>query len=221
MPMREEQGRYLCLSGDCAERGQSFQWINGFREHFMDKHASEDLKHFPCRFCGKLFGTNGLKNRHESMSHELRFECTQCDKKYGKKTMLIDHMRTHTGEKPFVCETCGCNFFSKQSLSWHIKQRHDDQTKKNHKCDQCNKEFNLLCTLNRHLKTVHSETRPFVCEECGKDYKVLAALKRHMEFHSGETITCVPCDLVFSYQSNYRRHYRRKHLHADVTAVKT
>jgi hypothetical protein len=39
--------------------------VNGFRDHFMEKHATDDQKCFPCKFCGKLFGTNALKNKHQ------------------------------------------------------------------------------------------------------------------------------------------------------------
>ena len=67
IPMKEENGRFYCLTGECEEKGQSFQWINGLREHFMDKHAPEDLKSFSCQFCGKMFGTNALRNKHEDL----------------------------------------------------------------------------------------------------------------------------------------------------------
>jgi hypothetical protein len=39
MPMREENGRLVCLTGECAAKGHSFQAINGLREHFMEKHG--------------------------------------------------------------------------------------------------------------------------------------------------------------------------------------
>jgi len=212
MPMKEENGRFYCLTDDCVAKGQSFQYVNGLRDHFMEKHATEDQKCFPCNFCGKLFGTNALKNKHQHIFHELKFECTLCDRKYGQKSMLDNHMRTHTGEKPFVCETCGASFFMRGNLNKHIKETHMPRvlTRDQH-CDQCGRAFFSISTLKKHIKTVHSEVRPFVCEECGKKYKAHDALKNHMETHSGISIPCEPCNLTFNSRSHYKRHMKRKH----------
>jgi hypothetical protein len=60
MPMKEENGRYFCLSEDCATKGQSFQWINGLREHFMDKESilrnSISAEKFSDKFLSSDFG---------------------------------------------------------------------------------------------------------------------------------------------------------------------
>ncbi len=76
-PFREESGRFFCLFGGCESSRQSFQYYNGLKEHFLLKHAGEDLKLFSCNYCGQKFGTNGLRNKHEYKIHEHRFECDQ------------------------------------------------------------------------------------------------------------------------------------------------
>ena len=96
-PMREEGGRFFCTHVDCLDKNLSFQWKNGLREHYMERHALESEKNFSCNFCPKKFGTNALRNKHEKISHLLRFPCVHCDKKFGKKVTLIHHMRLHTG----------------------------------------------------------------------------------------------------------------------------
>jgi KRAB domain-containing zinc finger protein len=213
MPMREENGRFYCLTDDCVAKRQSFQYANGLKDHFMDKHATEEQKNFQCRYCGKMFGTNALKNKHQFMYHELKYECTLCEKKYGQKGMLDNHMRTHTGEKPFVCETCGAGFHVRGNLNKHIRETHTAKTmSRDHHCDQCGRAFLTSSTLKKHIRTVHSDVRAFVCEECGKNYKSNDALKSHTETHKGIKIPCQYCTLTFSTKSHYRRHCKRKHM---------
>lgn len=55
------------------------------------------------------------------MSHrgERPFSCPHCDKTYGLKRDLKEHMVLHTGEKPYVCEHCGKAFARRPSLRIH------------------------------------------------------------------------------------------------------
>lgn len=55
------------------------------------------------------------------MSHrgERPFSCPHCEKSYGLKRDLKEHMVLHTGEKPYVCEHCGKAFARRPSLRIH------------------------------------------------------------------------------------------------------
>ncbi|KAI8335428.1 hypothetical protein BC941DRAFT_461972 [Chlamydoabsidia padenii] len=77
--------------------------------------------------------------------------CARHDKPFTKRHKMHNHLRTHTGERPFVCRTPGCH-----------------------------KRFSRPDSLSTHQKT-HSNVRPFVCAECGKSYFHARSLRKHLK----------------------------------------
>jgi hypothetical protein len=63
------------------------------------------------------------------------------------------------------------------------------------KCDQCERIFSVQSNLRRHIRTVHSDNRPFVCRLCGKTFNQHCNLKRHLKIHSAEELTLAGAEL--------------------------
>ena len=78
--------------------------------------------------------------------------CNICHSELFDKTALKNHMRSHTGAKPFLCSVCGDRFTQNVSLRNHVRSKHE---KKKLKCMQCPKEYTDPRTLRRHIHSVH------------------------------------------------------------------
>lgn len=106
--------------------------------------------------------------------------CTTCGKSFKQAVLLSNHMRVHTGERPFVCDICGKSFSQKGSMTTHMRIHSGDRP---FECDQCLRPFHKHSDLKRHQRT-HTGEKPFQCPICDKAFARLDVLKNnHLRLH--------------------------------------
>ncbi|XP_031550026.1 zinc finger protein 143-like [Actinia tenebrosa] len=106
-----------------------------------------------------------------------------CGKKFKKLQRLIEHKRTHTGERPCLCPKCDKTFVREMHLKRHMLSHNGT---KSFSCMHCKLMFTTKHYLKRHIDRAHN--RPFKCpyKGCKKVFKRCNLLKIHGYTHTNE-----------------------------------
>ncbi|XP_073538372.1 uncharacterized protein [Phyllobates terribilis] len=164
-------------------------------------------KKLPARLeCGKCFTKKSTIVTHErSHTGEKPFSCSECGKCFTYKSEFVQHHRIHTGEKPYSCSVCGKCFTRKSNLVIHERSHTGE---KPFSCSDCGKCYTDKSKLVKHQK-IHTGEKPFSCSECGKCFTEKSKLVKHQKIHTGEKIfSCSECGKCFTEKSKLIIHQR-------------
>ncbi|GBN25279.1 Zinc finger protein 33A [Araneus ventricosus] len=101
-----------------------------------------------------IAGPSRMNVESQLRTEHGNFICPECGKSVRCKSHLVEHYRTHTGEKPFPCDKCDKRFSTKYALTTHLRTHTGE---KPYECPICKKAFRQSSNRDKHCNNVHNK----------------------------------------------------------------
>ncbi|CAH0546335.1 unnamed protein product [Brassicogethes aeneus] len=178
---------------DKSKRMAGKDWAHGF----IKRHPDLDIKPTVKGELLQLY-TEYTPKRHI---------CDICGISVTSVYSLRNHMRTHSGEKPFSCDFCGKAFTTMKSLKVH---RRVHTKEKPFVCSVCNRGFSQSGSLQVHMRShtaifrwkdillnQESEGQNYQCTICTEIFESKKQFLEHNMQLFGDLYTCCKCQESF------------------------
>ncbi|XP_029567180.1 zinc finger E-box-binding homeobox 2 isoform X1 [Salmo trutta] len=120
----------------CPYCDRGYKRLTSLKEHIKYRHEKNE-ESVPCPLCSETFSHRTQLERHMAThkpgrdqpqllnegAGNRKFKCTECGKAFKYKHHLKEHLRIHSGEKPYECSNCKKRFSHSGSYSSHISSK--------------------------------------------------------------------------------------------------
>uniref|UniRef100_A0A8C6Y3L9 Zinc finger protein 335 n=1 Tax=Naja naja TaxID=35670 RepID=A0A8C6Y3L9_NAJNA len=152
------------------------------------------------------------KKRVDPAPKRSSFPCPVCGRVYPMQKRLTQHMKTHSSEKPHMCDKCGKSFKKRYTFKMHLLTHIQAVANHRFKCEFCDhvcEDKKLL--LNHQL--LHINDRPFRCSLCPyatvrEDFLLSHTAVKHT---GGKPFACDLCHFSTKHKKNLRLHVQCRH----------
>ena len=190
----------------CPECDRKLEDVWKLRRH-VTKHSTD--RPFQCNQCPRTFKTNDavmkhIRGTHEKAADNKKLFCQYCGRAFACRRTRDQHVRVHTGEKPFKCQESGCTFATnaRNTMGKHMLRRHSigDFTP----CELCDCKWEGRHELIKHLASEHKAQFPrplkdimlYGCLICNVEFQEcddVMLIKHMVDTHGEESSTCQAC----------------------------
>lgn len=152
------------------------------------------------------------KKRPDPTPKLSSFPCPVCGRVYPMQKRLTQHMKTHSTEKPHMCDKCGKSFKKRYTFKMHLLTHIQAVANRRFKCEFC--EFvceDKKALLNHQLS--HVSDKPFKCSFCPyRTFREDFLLSHVAVKHTGaKPFACEYCHFSTRHKKNLRLHVRCRH----------
>ncbi|CDQ97924.1 unnamed protein product [Oncorhynchus mykiss] len=114
------------------------------------------------------------------------YDCNVCGRSFPFQSSLSQHMRRHTGARPYKCPYCDHRASQKGNLKTavrSVKREKSSSEQRPYCCRLCGYQTQREDQLLSHIEKVTDGAFP--CETCGQVFTQAWFLKSHMKKHAG------------------------------------
>ncbi|KAM8775942.1 zinc finger protein 335 isoform 2-T2 [Rhynchonycteris naso] len=207
---------FKCLQ--CSYRSR--RW-SSLKEHMFNHVGSKPYKCDECSYTSvyrkdvtrhSAVHSRDRKKRPDPTPKLSSFPCPVCGRVYPMQKRLTQHMKTHSTEKPHMCDKCGKSFKKRYTFKMHLLTHIQAVANRRFKCEFC--EFvceDKKALLNHQLS--HVSDKPFKCSFCSyRTFREDFLLSHVAVKHTGaKPFACEYCHFSTRHKKNLRLHVRCRH----------
>ncbi|XP_056129878.1 zinc finger protein 335-like isoform X2 [Lampris incognitus] len=191
---------------------------SSLKDHMFNHEGTKPFKCEECDYSSvyrkDVIRHSAVHNKDKKRKTELvsQFPCPVCHRVYPMQKRLTQHMKTHSAEKPHMCDKCGKSFKKRYTFKMHLLTHIQSLGDSKFKCEFCDYTCdNKKLLLNHQLS--HTNDRPFKCDYCKYSTSKEDFLVSHLAIkHTGEKpFSCDMCHFMTKHRKNLRLHVQCRH----------